>query len=92
MRTKTFHEDGILSVRPFNGESCNLVPFVQFKKREKHPWRSITFSKITLLKLTLLHGCFFTFFKSYKWHQTVQSITYDVTEYPRKLMSDISVV
>ena len=23
-----------------------LVPFVQFKKREKHPWRSITFSKV----------------------------------------------
>ena len=25
----------------------NLVPFAQFKKREKHPWRSITFSKLT---------------------------------------------
>ena len=24
----------------------DLVPFVQFKKREKHPWRSITFSKV----------------------------------------------
>ena len=24
----------------------DLVPFVQLKKREKHPWRSITFSKI----------------------------------------------
>ena len=24
----------------------NLVSFVQFKKREKHSWRSITFSKI----------------------------------------------
>ena len=23
----------------------NLVPFVQFKKREKQPWRSVTFSK-----------------------------------------------
>ena len=22
----------------------NLVPFVKFKKREKHPWRSVTFS------------------------------------------------
>ena len=39
----------------------NLVPFVQFKKCEKHPWRSATFSKVasaTLLKVTLLHGCF----------------------------------
>ena len=29
---------------------CNalrdLVPFVQYKKREKHPWRSVTFSKV----------------------------------------------
>ena len=22
------------------------VPFVQFEKREKHPWRSVTFSKV----------------------------------------------
>ena len=24
----------------------DLVPFAQFKKREKHPWMSITFSKV----------------------------------------------
>ena len=24
----------------------DLVPFVQFKKREKHPWRSVTLSKV----------------------------------------------
>ena len=23
----------------------DLVPFVQFKKHEKHPWRSVNFSK-----------------------------------------------
>ena len=23
-----------------------LVPFVQFKKRENHPWRTVTFSKV----------------------------------------------
>ena len=34
----------------------DLVTFVQFKKREKHPWRSVD-----LLKLTLLHGCFSRF-------------------------------
>ena len=34
----------------------DLVPFAQFKKREKHPWMSVT-----LLKLTLLHGCFSRF-------------------------------
>ena len=35
-----------------------LVPFVQFKKHEKHSWRSVTFSKVARLKVTLLHGCF----------------------------------
>ena len=25
---------------------CDLVPFVQFKKRVKHPWRSVNFSKL----------------------------------------------
>ena len=25
---------------------CDLAPFVQFEKHEKHPWRSFTFSKI----------------------------------------------
>ena len=23
-----------------------VIPFVQFKKREKRPWRSVTFSKV----------------------------------------------
>ena len=26
---------------------CDLVPFVQFKKHENHPWRRINFSKVT---------------------------------------------
>ena len=25
---------------------CDLVPFEQFKKREKHLWKSVTFSKV----------------------------------------------
>ena len=33
----------------------DFVPFVQFKKREKHPW-SVT--SVKLLKVTLLHGFF----------------------------------
>ena len=24
----------------------DLVPFIQIKKREKHPWRGVTFSKV----------------------------------------------
>ena len=35
---------------PTNNYLCDalpdLVPFAQFKKREKHPWRSATFSKV----------------------------------------------
>ena len=28
------------------GALHDSVPFIQFKKREKQPWRSVTFSKI----------------------------------------------
>ena len=28
------------------GTLRDLVPSAQFKKREKHPWRSVTFSKV----------------------------------------------
>ena len=24
----------------------NLVPFVHFRKHEKHPWRTVTFNKV----------------------------------------------
>ena len=41
---------------------CDLVPFVQFLKCEKHPWRSVALTKVaTLLKVTLFHGCFSLF-------------------------------
>ena len=46
------------SISSICGALRNLVPFVQFKKREKHPWRSVNFSKVTGWKLTLLYGCF----------------------------------
>ena len=36
-----------------------LVPFVQFKKREKHPWKSVNFSKIA----------------GWSWYQIAQRIT-----------------
>ena len=40
-----------------SGALRDLVSCTQFKKREKHPWRSVT----QLLKVTLLHGCFSCF-------------------------------
>ena len=57
------------------------VPFVQFKKREKHLWRSVNFSKVAGLacnftKINTPPWVFFTFFKLYKWYLSVQSITY----------------
>ena len=40
----------------------DLVPFVQFKIREKHPWRSVTFSKVAgFIYVTRLHGFFHVF-------------------------------
>ena len=41
----------------------NFVSFVQFHQREKHPWRSVTFSIVAgfKLKVTLLHSCFSRF-------------------------------
>ena len=35
------------------GALHDLVPPVQFKKREKHPWRSVTFSKVAGFSLQL---------------------------------------
>ena len=55
----------------------NLVPFVQIKKREKHPWRSVTFSKVAGFCLKVTKGntplwVFSKFFKLYKWFQIAQ--------------------
>ena len=51
---------------------CNLAPFVEFKKREKHPWRSDTFSKVAgfsnVIKSITPTWVFFTLFKLYKWY------------------------
>ena len=49
---------------------CNLVPFVQSKKREKHRWKRATFSKVTLL-----HGCFSHFLDCINGTKIPQNIT-----------------
>ena len=48
----------------------DLVPFVQFKEREKKPRRSVIFRFLsaTLIKVALLHKCF-AFFKLHEWYQ-----------------------
>ena len=45
----------------------DLVPFVQIKKRKKHPWRSVTFSKVAGFTISNTPPwVFFTFFILYK--------------------------
>ena len=61
------------------GALRDLIPFVQFRKREKHPWRSVTLSKVASCNFTKSNTpswVFFTFFKLYKWYQITQIITY----------------
>ena len=55
-RKESFSKDKVNRVAPvtmiiiillFNYDAlCDLVSFAQFKKREKHQWRSVTFSKV----------------------------------------------
>ena len=51
------------------GALRDLVAFVQFKKPEKHPWRSVNFSNNS-------PWVFFRFFKLYKCYQIAQRTTY----------------
>ena len=53
----------------------DLVPSVQFKKHEKHPWRSVTFA-CNFTKGNTPPWLFFTFFYLLKWYEIVQRVTY----------------
>ena len=62
----------------FNGDALrDLVPFVQFKKHEKHPCRSGT-SACNIPKSITSPWVFFTFFNLYKWYKIAQSIAHFV--------------
>ena len=65
------------------GALHDLVPFAQFKKREKHPWWSVNFSKVNFAKINTPPWVFFTFFKSYKWYQIAQRTTFVIHIYSR---------
>ena len=57
----------------------DLIPFVKFKKLEKHLWKSVTFSKIageSLAKIITLPWMFFMFFKLCKCYEIAQSFLY----------------
>ena len=55
----------------------DLVTFVRFKKREKHPQKSINFSKVAgflacnFTKSNIPPWVFFTFFKLNKWYKCI---------------------
>ena len=53
----------------------DLTTFAQFKKCEKHPWRSDTLSCRLQPKSNTPSWMFFTFFKLHKWYQIIQSIS-----------------
>ena len=40
------YERNVLTERDKCDDLRDFVPFVQFKKREKHAWRSVNFSKV----------------------------------------------
>ena len=72
----------------------DLVPFAQFKKREKHWWRSVTFSRVLFLaeacnstKSNILPFLFFTFKELYKWYQMAESITFANVRKPHNMYS-----
>ena len=46
---KNFIESGVTKCDALR----DLVPSVQFKKREKHPWRCVNFSKVASFSLQL---------------------------------------
>ena len=53
-----------LAVNFHSSALLNLVPLIQFQEREKHPWRSITFSKVILQLFLKWHssmGVFYVF-------------------------------
>ena len=58
----------------------DLVSFVEFKKREKQPWRSVALSKVAECSFTKSNSTpwvFFTFFNLYNWYQIAQSIIFN---------------
>ena len=66
-----FLAKGVLKIFSKCDALRHLVPFVQFKKCEKHPRRSVNFRKAcNFTKINTPPWVFFTFFKLYKWYRT----------------------
>ena len=71
--------DGSLGTLKYQMLCAICYNFVLFKKREKHPWKSVTFSKLqtetcNFTKSNTPPWMFFTFIKLYKWYHIAQRI------------------
>ena len=55
------------------GYFAGLIPFIQFKKREKHTERSDD----TFTKIITPQWVFFTFITLHKWYQIMQSVSHE---------------
>ena len=51
----------------------DLAPFVQFKKREKYPWKSVTFRKVTFSNFTKSNSPPWVFFKFLNCTNSIKS-------------------
>ena len=69
----------------FSDALHNLVPFLQFKKRENTHGGMLSLA-CTFTKSNTLPWVFFMFFKLYKWYQIAQSITFRVFKNNNKLL------
>ena len=49
---------------------CHLEPFVRFKKREKYPWKSVTFTLQIVQMVPNLINCLISFWCLYEWLKT----------------------
>ena len=65
-----------------------LYNFKKKKKKEKHPLRTVTFSKVSVFKSKTPPWRFSKFFRLLKWNQIAQNITYDkLKEYCKLIRS-----
>ena len=75
MKTNILTDFQICISVPVKCDACAiLVSFIQFKKREKQPWRIVA-KPCNFTKSDNCTWVFFTFFKLYKWYQIAQNIS-----------------
>ena len=78
---QVLHEKLWNSAKCFINDFCYMRHLARFGtvctilKREKHPWGSVSFSKVEACNSTKSNTprFFFTFFKLYKWYQFAES-------------------